>query len=261
MVKIVSGYTELGGATIALINLCNHLNSIGIDCIFYGDQDWFRDKCRSASLSNDFNPQPDDVLICHYLRWNERPNVRKVLLACHEKWWYPVGKIKRFWDKVVFLHDNHRGFHPEYSGPYCIIPNFKEPLTKKDKPELDKIAGVIGTIEDRKQPHVSIFRALKDGCEKVYLFGKIADYNLFDNYIKPLIGDKVIHFGFTENKQQMYDMIGRVYHTSKGEIACLVKDECYSTGTKFFGNEETENEVSTLTNDEVLNLWLKEIEG
>ena len=38
MVKIVSGYTELGGATIALINLCNHLNSIGIDCILWGSR-------------------------------------------------------------------------------------------------------------------------------------------------------------------------------------------------------------------------------
>ena len=55
----------------------------------------------------------------------------------------------------------------------------------------------------------------------------------------------------------MYDMIGRVYHSSKGEVACLVKDECYLTNTEFFGNEETENEVSTLTNDEILTLWEK----
>ena len=54
----------------------------------------------------------------------------------------------------------------------------------------------------------------------------------------------------------MYDMIGRVYHSSKGEVACLVKDECYLTGTKFFGNDQTENEVSTLSNDEVIDLWL-----
>jgi hypothetical protein len=38
-------------------------------------------------------------------------------------------------------------------------------------------------------------------------------------------------------------------------VACLVKDECYLTNTEFYGNEETENEVSKLTNDEVLNLW------
>jgi hypothetical protein len=53
----------------------------------------------------------------------------------------------------------------------------------------------------------------------------------------------------------MYDLVGRVYHSSKGEVASLVKDECFSTGTKFFGNEETENQISTLTNNEVVDLW------
>ena len=80
--------------------------------------------------------------------------------------------------------------------------------------------------------------------------------NYFDKYVKPLlIPNKVIHFGHTTNKQEMYDMVGKIYHSSKGEVACLVKDECYLTHTEFFGNEETENEVSKLTNDEVLNLW------
>ena len=55
----------------------------------------------------------------------------------------------------------------------------------------------------------------------------------------------------------MYDMVGRVYHSSIGEVACLVKDECYLTNTIFLGNKETENQVSELTNEEVLNLWKK----
>jgi hypothetical protein len=53
----------------------------------------------------------------------------------------------------------------------------------------------------------------------------------------------------------MYDMIGKVYHSSKGEVACLVKDECYLTNTEFYGNQETNHEVSLLTNQEILNLW------
>jgi enamine deaminase RidA (YjgF/YER057c/UK114 family) len=55
-------------------------------------------------------------------------------------------------------------------------------------------------------------------------------------------------------------MVGKVYHSSKGEVACLVKDECYLTDTDFYGNEETMNEVSNLTNKEILNLWKKNIE-
>jgi len=58
----------------------------------------------------------------------------------------------------------------------------------------------------------------------------------------------------------MYNSIGRVYHSSKGEVACLVKDECWLTNTKFFGNEETNNIVSPLSNDEVFELWKQTLE-
>ena len=55
----------------------------------------------------------------------------------------------------------------------------------------------------------------------------------------------------------MYDLIGRVYHSSQGEVASLVKDECFLTNTKFFGNEETQNEVSLMTNKEIIEEWVK----
>jgi hypothetical protein len=169
-----------------------------------------------------------------------------------------VGKIKQHWDTVVFLHDQHRSFHNDYKGDYTIIPNLKENLKISDKTNVKNIAGIIGTIEDRKQTHVSIQRSLKDKCEKIYLFGHIGDEKYFNDYVKPLmIPNRVIQFGHTTDKQEMYDMIGKVYHSSKGEVACLVKDECYLTNTEFYGNEETENEVSKLTNEEVLVLWKK----
>jgi hypothetical protein len=200
----------------------------------------------------------DDIVITHFLDLKERPNVKKVILSCHEKWWFPVGKIKQHWDTVVFLHDQHRSFHNDYKGDYTIIPNLKENLKISDKTNVKNIAGIIGTIEDRKQTHVSIQRSLKDKCEKIYLFGHIGDEKYFNDYVKPLmIPNRVIQFGHTTDKQEMYDMIGKVYHSSKGEVACLVKDECYLTNTEFYGNEETENEVSKLTNEEVLVLWKK----
>ena len=256
-IKIVSGFTEKGGSTTAFINLTNYFNGNGLDCTFYGNQTWHLDKCKSG-LIKDLVYDKDDVVITHFLQLEERPPVKKVILSCHEKWWFPVGKIKRYWDTVIFLHEQHRIYHKEYIGPYEIIPNFKEGLVKIDKEGVNKVAGIVGTIEDRKQTHVSIQRALKDRCEKIYLFGHIGDENYFNTYVKPLmIPKKVIHFGHTTNKQEMYNMVGKVYHSSKGEVACLVKDECYLTGTVFYGNEETMNEVSNLTNEEIINIWKK----
>jgi hypothetical protein len=189
-----------------------------------------------------------------------RPNVHKVVLGCHEKWWFKVGGIQKYWDEVIFLHTAHKDYHKAngYHGNYSIIPNIKETLVPKDKSELDLVAGIIGSVETRKQTHLSIIKALKDGCEKIYIFGNILEEGYFNSYVAPLLYNKKVNIGgFCENKQEMYDKIGRVYHSSLGEVACLVKDECYLTNTKFFGNEETSHEVSPLTNEEIINLWKK----
>jgi hypothetical protein len=257
MIKIISGHSEKGGSTTAFINLTNFFNSKGIECVFYGPHNWHLDKCKSDSLSN-LKLNPNDIVISHYLKLTERPKVKKIVLSCHEKWWFEIGDVKPYWDEVIFLHEAHRNYHWRYFGNYSIIPNLKEPLQRKEKIELDNVAGIIGTIESRKQTHLSIERAINDGCDKIILYGHIGEENYFNEFVKSYLNDpRVTHIGYSTEKQKMYDSIGRVYHSSKGEVACLVKDECFSTGTKFFGNEETNNEVSPLTNDEIFDLWKK----
>jgi hypothetical protein len=256
-VKIISGYSEKGGSTIALIELTNKLNERGLDTTFYGPHTWHLNKCKSGILNNSLIINNDDILICHFLQLPNRPNAKKVILASHEKWWFMVGDVKQYWDVAVFLHEEHRKYHHSYKGESVIIPNFKPNLLYKEKPELEYVAGIIGSIEDRKQTHISIKRALSDGCEKIKIFGHINDQNYYDKFVKPLLTDKIEIIGFSDDKQSMYDSIGRVYHSSKGEVACLVKDECWLTNTKFFGNEETENAVSELTNEEIITIWEK----
>jgi hypothetical protein len=262
MIKIISGYTDKGGSTVALINLTNSLNDAGYETTFYGPHQWHLDKCQSGVLNDAMlnTVRDDDRVISHFLQLAQRPKAKRVILSCHEKWWFKVGQVKQYWDEVAFLHDAHREYHSDYKGKYKIIPNIKEGLIKRDKPELDKIAGIIGTIEDRKQTHVSIQRALKDGCKTIYLFGKVGDESYYNSFVKPLLNPRVIEYGFTESKQEMYDVVGRVYHSSKGEVASLVKDECWSTGTQFFGNEETENTISDLSNNEVIKRWVEILE-
>lgn len=257
-VKIISGWTNPGGSTIALANLCDAFNERGIECSFFGPHDWHLDKCKNAKTFMDLSIEKDDNIIAHYLGPVERFNCKRVLLSSHEKWWYKVAEQKPYWDAVVFLHDAHREYHSAYKGDSYVIPNIKEDFEKKNKEHLDKVAGIIGTIEERKQTHQSIKRALADGCDKIYLFGKIGDKNYFHKNVMRMVDNKRVFLSdYQDNKQRMYDQIGRVYHSSIGEVACLVKDECYSTGTKFFGNEETENEVSTKTNDEVVQMWVE----
>jgi hypothetical protein len=260
MIKIITGYSERGGSTVAFINLTNELNKRGYDCILYGPHHWHLDKCKSDLIKN-LKFDISDRVISHVLKLDNRPNVKKIVLSSHENWWFEVANIKQYWDEVIFLHQNHRDYHWRYNGKYSIIPNLKENLLPSDKTNVKKIAGVIGTIESRKQTHLSIERALNDGCEKVLVYGRVGDEPYYQTYVKHLFdNNKIIHMGHSTNKQEMYDSIEKVYHMSKGEVACLVKDECYLTNTEFYGNDQTKNEVSKLNNDEIINLWIKTLE-
>jgi glycosyltransferase involved in cell wall biosynthesis len=258
MVKIVSDISLAGGSTIILINLTNLFNSKGIDTTFYGPHDFHLDKCKSKPFT-DFLFEENDIILSHHLRFDRRPDVKRIVLACHEKWWFEVADAPVYWDTVVFNHEEHRNYHNRYDGPYVLIPNprdFTNPLHPKDKPELDKIAGVIGNIEGRKQTHLSIQKALDEGCEKVYVYGNIMEVSYYNKHVRKYTFHPHVEFkGLVTDKQEMYDSIGRVYHLSSGEVSCLVKDECHYTNTKFFGNEQTNHEVSNLTNDEIFELW------
>jgi hypothetical protein len=258
MIKIVSGWSNKGGSTFCFIRLTNELNKIGLKTKFYGPHPWHLDKCESGMLDNSLTIDDDDILICHFLHLPKRPNCKRVILACHEKNLFEVGSVKQYWDEVVFLNENHRKYHNKYDGSFVIIPNLKEPLIKNNKNGLEKIAGVIGSFDDNKQTHVSIQRALSDGCEKVFLFGE-PQGEYYEKYVKNLISDNVIIKGFIENKQAMYDSIGCVYHSSKSEVACLVKDECESTGVVFNGTEVTNNPPILLSNDEIITKWKETI--
>jgi hypothetical protein len=255
-IKILTGFSNKGGSTTSFINLTNFLNNKGFDCVLYGPHNWHLDKCKSG-LSSELKVDESDILIVHFVTLQERPKCKKVYLSLHEKNLFQISNMKPFWDEVIFLHEEHKNYHRGYDGPYKIIPNLYENLEYKEKPELDLVAGIIGSIDENKQTHISIKRALEDGCSKIYVYGQINDEKYFNEFVKPLINGNVIFVGHFEGKQQMYDSIGRAYISSISEVASLVKQECKQTGTKFFGNKVTSYEPTNLTNEEIINKWIE----
>lgn len=249
----------MGGSTFAFINLTNALNEAGYETILYGPHEWHLDKCKSGLLK-DFKPSSTDSLIVHFLQLQSRPQCKNVILNCHEKDVFEVSNIKPFWDKIVFLNEKQRKYHSNYYGSYNIIPNLKEKLIKKTKDKgVEKVAGVIGSIDPNKRTDMSIMRALNEGYEKVIVFGNVSDVYYYNSVVKPLIDehDNVFECGFVSDKEKMYDMIGAAFLSSKSEVASLVKDECETNGTKFYGNKATEHDVIGLTNDEIIKEWIK----
>ena len=254
-IKIITGFSEKGGSTFAFINLTNQLNDAGIDCTLYGPHKWHLDKCKSDLLIN-FRFEPNDNIVSHFLNLGARPDVKRIILSCHEKDLFKVWEVQQHWDEVVFINETHREYHNQYKGDYTIIPNLTQNLLKSDKSGVEKIAGIIGSFDYNKQTHVSIQRALNDGCEKVYLFGE-PNTDYFNQYVRPLCNDKVIVVGFMDDKQKMYDMIGKVYSSSLSEVASLVKDECILTGTEFVGTNSTSHENIYWGNEKIINEWKK----
>lgn len=261
MIKIITGYSGPGGSTIALRNLCKEFNKRDIECEMYGNHPWFLDGTKFTKGHSELVIDKSDKLIAHSV--GLAPELKdQTKYFCHEMWWFDFNKIEGCYDRVVFLNERQKNYHQSKSKipNTTIIPNVKETIFCVKSKNIENVAGIIGAIEPRKNTKESIQRALEHGCEKVLMFGAIQDQGYYKTEIEPLlVTGKVEYLGFCD-KPKMYSMIGKVFHSSKGEVASLVKDECYTTGTEFFGNEETENEVSTLTNDEVIELWVKEFQ-
>lgn len=260
MIKIISGFTDKGGSTTVFINLTNAFNAAGYNCTLYGPHPWHLNKCKSG-LIGDATFDSEDIFITHFVRLKMRPPVKRVVLSCHEKNLYKVEEVKQHWDEVVFINQEQREYHSKYKGPFTIIPNITQKLLPTSKEGLDKVAAVIGSIDTNKQTHISIERALKDGCNIVYVYGSINDPIYFKRYVQEKFNDKrVIYKGYEEDKQAIYSGIGRVYHSSISEVACLIKGECEQTGTLFFGNNATAHSLTSLSNEEILTLWKKALQ-
>lgn len=257
MIKIISGHSERGGSTTVFIALTNELNRLGIDCIFYGPHAYHLNKCKSGVIT-DATFESDDIFITHFLRLKSRPPVKRVVLSCHEKALFDFSKVKYYWDEAVFINDKHREYHSNYNGPYSIIPNLRTPLKVTTKKGLEKTAGVIGTIDYNKQTHVSIERALRDGCTEINVYGTITDPGYYRHYVEPLFkNSKVKYKGYEEDKQVIYSSVGRVYHSSLSESDGLIRYECLQTGTEYCGNSATSHPIPTLSNSEIIELWKK----
>jgi hypothetical protein len=263
-IKIVSGWSHYGGSTQAHINLCNTFNDRGIDCTYYGPHEYHLDKCK-AKLLKELKLEVDDVLIYHFLDiLKERPPINKLILSLHEKDLYPLKhKPYQIFDSIHYLNERQKQWHGVEHNNF-ICPNAHEEFLDLNNRPKHKIAGVIGSIDENKQTHISIKRALEDGMEKIFLFGSLNDVGYFQREVEPLIvkhKDIIEYKGFVDDKQKMYEMVSDVYLSSISENASFVADECSILGVKFHGNEQTDINQNIISNDEVFAIWMKNIKN
>jgi len=231
-VKIVSGWSNPGGSTLHHIGLTNLLNENGFDCTFYGPHEWHMDKCKSGHIK-DCKLTADDILISHFIQIPVT-NVKKHILSCHETNLFPLSQIDLSTYNLIHFVSNYQKEWHGVNHPNIVIPGVIEKI-KWSNPK-NNTAGVIGSIDEHKQTHVSVQRAFDAGYEKVLLFGQINDKPYFDKEIAPLLLTKNVSImNYCDDKEKMYGSIEAVYHSSKRECLPTVQGECMKAGIPYFG--------------------------
>jgi len=232
-VKIISGWSNPGGSTLHHIGLTNLFNDKGYDCTFYGPHEYHLKKCKSGTLA-DLRIEKDDIIISHFLPFSSRPDCKQHILSLHETSLFPINKIKLdgVYDGIQYVSNHQRRWHNVLFN-HVIIPPRVDRIAWSKPSEL--VVGVIGSIDQHKQPHIAVMDALEEGY-KVKLFGKITDRAYYEKALKPLLCDKV-SLSYAENKTQMYNQVQEVYHSSKYETYGLVEAECKLAGIPFRGSK------------------------
>jgi hypothetical protein len=253
-IKIISGWTNPGGSTVALINLCNLFNDSGYDCTFYGPHGWHSEQCKSGHISNCPVNEPGEALIAHYVKLPARPErSEKVVLACHEKDVFPVKDIETtFWDDIVYV-SNSQMFWQGVHG--TVIPNVICDVEKVEEKSFIA-AGVIGSIDENKNTHVSIERAVKDGHETIMLYGQVTDRKYYKDKVKKWVdkGTAVI-CGYENDRNSLYGSLSDVYHSSSSETFNYIKPECKKAGVEYHGLESSESGAEYWDTPEILSAW------
>lgn len=260
MIKIVSGISLPGGLTQALINLCNLFNLHGYQCIYYAPHKWHLARCQSGTLDQ-ATYEKDDIILANQLQIDARPNVRQFVLTCHSTVGYPIKTMNyHCFDLLHFVSEKQKEWHG-VDHPSVVIPNLLNPMRPSARmPDGHQIAAVIGSVSPHKQTHISIQRALDNGCDLVLLFGTLLENHkaYFMDKIQPLIHSstgKVRFMGFEDDRQKIYDSVDVVYHSSKSETFNYVIAECQQTGTRYDGLDSAETNAELLSDDEILEKW------
>tara|TARA_R110000868_G_scaffold13711_2_gene63563 strand:- start:10823 stop:11596 length:774 start_codon:yes stop_codon:yes gene_type:complete len=250
-IKFLSGWTDIGGSTIAFIRLVNLLNENGFDATLYGNSEYPNGRCK-YKLFTELVFKPTDVLVHHFTKLDKNPGVRKVILSCHETNLFPIKEIKPFYDKVHFVSEFQKNWH-EVDG--VVIPNVLPNLINR-KCRRTGVAGIVGSIDPHKQIHKSVERALNDpNVSRVEIYGKISDPDYFNNKVLPLLSNNVVYCGIAYNLQKMYDELDVVYHSSLRETFNYIKTECALTGVRYEGLPENDPKAEYWDNEKILEAW------
>jgi len=260
IVRILSGWSNPGGSTVAFINLTNLLNEAGINTIFYGPHDWHLGKCKGANTQQLDISDGEDVLIAHFVPLkDERTPLKNVIFSSHETNLFPLKDYNlTAVDTVHFVSEKQRDWHGiDHSS--VVIPNIVKAAKRRGNHKRGYV-GVIGSIDSHKQTALAIESALvsEPKSTKVLIFGNVTNEEYYKEHVKPLLKNKRVKMaGKYDDKDVMYNMIDAAYHASKYETYGLIRHECEAQGIRFNDLFESSAHSEYWPEDRILEAWKK----
>jgi hypothetical protein len=291
MVKIISGYSHAAGATVALVNLCNQLNSRGVGCILYGPDNWHLDKCKSGALA-DFKPEDGDTVLVHHIGLlslsdlynlnsiiaetkkdhtlrrlknlvpggsaSASPRGLKLYLTFPDEGLPGVPVRRALFRKIHFASEAQRNFRNTSHAKF-VCPNLLPDL-KPSKSKPARTAGVVGSIGPENNVGAAIEMAMRDGMETAILYGYLADPIYFYGEVIPLTKKypgRIKFAGFMDDQQKMYDSVSDVY-SAVAKPWSMTMRECALTGTRYHGPDADVKDG--LSNDSIFRIWEDELD-
>ena len=257
-VRILSGWSNPGGSTVAFINLTNMLNEAGINTIFYGPHTWHLDKCKGENTQRLDISDKEDILIAHFIPLKEKKTpLKKVIFSSHETNLFPLKDYcLDAADVVHFVSEKQRGWHGiDHSS--VVIPNIVKVGKRRGNHKRNAV-GVIGSVDSHKQTALAIESALasEPKSTKVLIFGGVTNKEYYKEHVKPLLANKRVRFaGKYDNKDVMYNMIDAAYHASRFETYGLVRHECAVHGIRFNDLFESSAHSEYWPEDRILESW------
>lgn len=259
-IKIVTGWGNPGGSTIAHVNLARLFQESGYNCKVYSPHSWLKDNYKDVGLMlGDLTSKKSDIFILHAI--NLADLNQKYFYSCHETNVFPIKNVSKKKLKGIHFvskfqeqwHWDNKDYH--YGVPTFVIPNVVSKIKIQKDSKKENIAGVIGSIDRHKRTHISIQRALADGRDIVLVFGAITDVEYFYNDVVPLLDGKNVFMIGQSTQEQMYSEIGCVYHSSLRETFNFVKHECHLLCIPYFGLEENDPKSCIMDYESILNQW------
>jgi len=269
-VAIFTGWSQMGGSTESYINLTNALNVEGINTVLVGPHAWHLDKCKGLQLTKEIGYTAKNV-IWHFLPYQVDGKLFKNathILSCHETELNPVFEKYRdpiydgVFDYLHFVSDHQLDYQCENAdydakGEMVVIPNLLDPkLVKRRKQPKGKVGAVIGSVDRNKNTHVSIQKALDDGCKSVKVFGSVNGHEYYKEHVEVLFKDpRVSYKGIVDDKNTMYSDITDVYHYSLKESWGYIDAECSFLDINY--HTTLENRVNPVSNSTILDRWME----